>query len=163
MRLVALALLALVLALPAAAAQRPGAAGVLVVSRSFDELRLGASAAAVGARWGARHGRCRGCARTTWYFNRPFRPEGVGVEFRRNRAVAFFTLWQPPGWRTDRGLRLGDPVPRVTELYGPLPRLECGTYYALTLETARTLTAFYVVDEQLWGFGLMRPDVPACR
>jgi hypothetical protein len=162
-RLAALSLLALVLVLPASAAQRPDAGGVLVASRSFDTLRLGASAAAIEARWGRRHGRCRDCRRTTWYFNRPFRPQGVGVEFRTGRAVAFITLWQPPGWRTSKGLRLGDPVPRITELYGPLPRLECGTYYALTLETARTLTAFYVVDEKLWGFGLMRPDVPACR
>jgi hypothetical protein len=138
--------------------------GVVVPSRSFDGLRLGASTSAIEARWGKRHGRCRDCTRTTWYFNtRAYRPQGVGVELRRGRAVAFFTLWKPAGWRTDKGLRLGDPVPRVTELYGPLPRLECGTYYALTLETARTLTAFYVVDGKLWGFGLMRPDVPACR
>lgn len=162
MRLLAASLLVLAAALPASAAQRPGA--VLVASRSFDGLRLGATTAAIEARWGGRHGRCRACRRTTWYFNtRPFEPRGVGVELRNGRAVAFFTLWRPPGWRTDRGLRLGEPVARVTEVYGPLTRLECGSYYALTLETARTLTAFYVVDERLWGFGLMRPDVPACR
>jgi hypothetical protein len=138
--------------------------GVVVPSRSFDGLRLGASTAAIEARWGRRHGRCRDCRATTWYFNeRAFRPQGIGVELRRGRAVAFFTLWRPRRWRTNRNLRLGDPVPRITELYGALPRLECGTYYALTLETARTLTAFYVVDEKLWGFGLMRPGVPACR
>jgi hypothetical protein len=151
-----------ILALSLAVAPRPDG-GVVVPSRSFDGLRLGASTAAVEARWGRRHGRCRGCRRTTWYFNAPFKPQGVGVELRRGRAVGYFTVWKPPGWRTDKGLRLGDPVPRVTEVYGPLPRLECGTYYALTLETARTLTAFYVVDGKLWGFGLMRPDVPACR
>jgi hypothetical protein len=150
------------LALTLAVAPRPE--GVVVPSRSFDGLRLGASAATIEARWGKRHGRCRDCRATTWYFNtRPYQPRGVGVQLRNGRAVAFFTLWKPPGWRTDKNLRLGDPVPRITEVYGPLPRLECGTYYALTLETARTLTAFYVVDEKLWGFGLMRPDVPACR
>ena len=30
-------------------------------------------------------------------------PQGVGVTFRRGRAVALFTLWSPPGWHTDRG------------------------------------------------------------
>jgi hypothetical protein len=140
------------------------ASGVVVPSRSFDGLRLGAGAAAIEARWGTRHGLCRDCRRTTWYFNtRRFRPQGVGVELRNGRAVAFFTLWKPPGWRTNRHLRLGEPVARITEVYGPMTRLECGTYYALTMETARTLTAFYVVDGKLWGFGLMRPDVPACR
>jgi hypothetical protein len=152
---------ALVLAVATAAVPTQG---VLVPSRTFDTLRLGAGTDAIEARWGKRHGVCRDCRRTTWYFNaRPFRPQGVGVELRNGRAVAFFTLWKPRGWRTNRNLRIGDPVPRITEIYGPLPRLECGTYYALTLETARTLTAFYVVDEKLWGFGLMRPDVPACR
>jgi hypothetical protein len=146
-----------------ALATAPADGGVLVPSRSFGGLRLGASTAAVEARWGTRHGRCRSCRATTWYFNTPFKPQGVGVELRRGRAVAYFTIWKPTGWRTDKGLRLGDPVPRVTEVYGPMTRLECGTYYALTLETARTLTAFYVVDGKLWGFGLMRPDVPACR
>lgn len=154
-------LVALVLAAALAAAP---AQGVVVPSRSFDGLRLGATAAAVEARWGTRHGVCRDCRRTTWYFNtRPFRPQGVGVELRSGRAVAFFTLWKPRGWRTSRGLRLDEPVARITEVYGPLTRLECGTYYALTMETARTLTAFYVVDDRLWGFGLMRRDVPACR
>jgi hypothetical protein len=154
---------ALLLALPAAAAERPRG-GVLVPGVSLGGLRLGAGEAAVKARFGTRFGRCRDCARTTWYFNeRPFRREGVGVEFRRGRAVALFTLWKPPRWRTSRGLRLGEPVPRVTQLYGTLPRLECGGYYALTMETARTLTAFYVVDERVWAFGLTRPDVPACR
>jgi hypothetical protein len=155
-------LAAALVALTLIVAPRPDG-GVVVPSRSFDGLRLGASTASIEARWGKRHGRCRGCRATTWYFNEPFKPQGVGVELRRGRAVAFFTLWKPRGWRTGQGLRLGDPVPRVTEVYGPLPRLECGTYYALTLETARTLTAFYVVDGKLWGFGLMRPDVPACR
>lgn len=154
----------LVTALLAAALASAPTNGVVVPSRSFDGLRLGASTSAIEARWGQRHGRCGDCRRTTWYFNtRPFQPRGVGVELRNGRAVAFFTLWKPRGWRTNRNLNLGDPVARITEVYGPLTRLECGTYYALTLETARTLTAFYVVDEQLWGFGLMRPDVPACR
>jgi hypothetical protein len=163
MRMVLAAAVAAVLALPAAAAQRPDG-GVLVPSRSFDGLRLGAGTDAIETRWGTRHGRCRDCRRTTWYFNtRPFHRQGVGVELRGGRAVAFFTLWQPPGWRTNRNLRLGDPVARITQVYGALPRLACGTYHAFTLETARTLTAFYVVDGKLWGFGLMRPDVPACR
>jgi hypothetical protein len=154
---------ALLLALPAAAAERPRG-GILVPGVSFDGLRLGASEAAIKARWGTRFGRCRDCARTTWYFNeRPFRREGVGVELRRGRAVAFFTLWRPRGWGTSRNLRLGVPVARVTQAYGALPRLECGGYYALTMETAHTLTAFYVVDGELWGFGLMRRNVPACR
>jgi hypothetical protein len=27
----------------------------------------------------------------------------------------------------------------------------------------QTVTVFYVVDDEVWGFGLLRSDVPACR
>ena len=49
------------------------------------------------------------------------------------RAAAFFTVWQPRGWKTKEGVRLGDLEPRVTEHYGVLLRVECGTYSALRL------------------------------
>jgi hypothetical protein len=151
--------------LPAStAAGRAAGPGVLEPGRSLAGLHLGATPAQVRAAWGGRFGRCRSCTRPTWYFNeRPFRPQGAGVEFRQGRAAALFTVWAPPGWRTDRGLALGEPVVRVTEVYGALARVECGRYYALTLRTGQAVTAFYVVGEELWGFGLSRPDVPVCR
>jgi hypothetical protein len=60
-------------------------------------------------------------------------------------------------------VRLGDTVARVTEVHGPLTRRECGLYYALVLPRGRTVTAFYVVEERLWGFGLSSPGVSVCR
>jgi hypothetical protein len=42
-------------------------------------------------------------------------------------------------------------------------RVECGGYAALTRMDGQTVTAFYVVDEEVWGFGLLRPGVPVCR
>ena len=77
--------------------------------------------------------------------------------------VALFTVWSPPGWRTDRGLRIDDPAARIAGLYGPLLRANCGTYAVLRLMRGRTTTSFYVVDERVWGFGLSRPSEPACR
>src|SRR5919202_255612 len=97
------ALLALALALPQH--------GVLVPGRSLGGLRLGATRAEVRTAWGASYGRCRGCADETWYFTyRAFTPQGAGVSFRSGRAVALFTLWSPPGWRTSRGLTIGDAI-----------------------------------------------------
>jgi hypothetical protein len=120
--------------------------------------------AEVKAAWGTTFGRCRNCRAPTWYFNyAPFAPEGAGVEFRRGRVSAIFTLWSPRGWRTTRGLRLGDPEARVTELYGPLNRAECGSYHALLLPRGRVVSAIYVADERVWAFALlMRPSQP-CR
>jgi hypothetical protein len=142
----------------------PPRAGLVVPGESFGGLSLGATPAQVRGAWGSRFGRCRDCRARTWYFNlRKFYPQGVGVTFRRGRVVALFTVWSPPGWRTSRGLRIDDPAARIAGLYGPLLRVNCGTYSALTLRRGATTTSFYVVDERIWGFGLSRPGRSACR
>jgi hypothetical protein len=154
--------IALLLAAPASAAAPR--AGVLVPGKSLGRLALGATPAQVRAAWGPRHGTCRGCLAPTWYFNfARFEPEGAGVAFRRGRVVALFTIWAPKGWRTDRGLKIGDDALRATTLYRGLVRITCGTYYALTLNRASAVTSVYVHDEKVWGFGLSRPREPVCR
>jgi len=138
--------------------------GVLVPGESLGGLRLGATRAQVTAAWGEQHGVCRSCRQTTWYFTyRRFEPQGAGVELRRGRVTALFTLWQPPGWRTRQGLRLGDEASRVRALHGPLARTRCSGYEALTLRRGRTLTAFYVLRDEVWGFGLLRAGGRVCR
>ena len=155
---------AALLALAAPAAAAAPAAGKLVPGRSLGGIELGTSAAELERRWGRAYGVCRGCARTTWYFNYyAFQPRGAGVELRRGRVAAVFTLYQPSGWRTIRGLELGDSVVRVTSLYGALVRRECGGYAALELPRGGTTTAFYIVDDRVWGFGLSARGVPVCR
>jgi hypothetical protein len=145
-------------------AQAAPTRGVLVPGTSLGGVELGATKAEVRAAWGSRFGRCRSCARETWYFNfRPFDPKGLGVEFRRGRVAALFTLWQPDGWHTPEGLRLGEHVARATEVYGPLTRRECGGYYALVLPARAAITAFYVVGERLWAFGLLERRSAVCR
>ena len=114
--------------------------------------------------WGNRFGSCRGCREPTWYFNlRKFEPQGAGVAFRSGRSVALFTIWAPHGWRTDRGLRIGDDAARVGALHGPLLRVNCGAYHALTMRRRTAVTAVYVHDGRVWGFGLSRPGLPVCR
>ena len=160
----AAALSAVVLALAAPAAAAPPPVGTLVPGRSLGGIELGATKAAVERRWGRAYGVCRGCERLTWYFNYyAFQPRGAGVELRNGRVAAVFTLYQPLGWRTDRGLELNDPVARVTSIYGALFRRDCVGYYALTLKRGPATTAFYVLDERVWGFGLSAPGVPLCR
>ncbi len=162
MRLAAAIAAALSFALPAAAA--PPGAGVLVPGRSLGGIELGATKAEVERRWGRAYGVCRGCARETWYFNYyAFQPRGAGAEWRNGQVTALFTIYQPLGWRTPTGLALNDPVSRVTGTYGPLERTECDRYSVLTLTGRNVTTAFYVLDNRLWAFGLFRPSVPLCR
>jgi hypothetical protein len=161
-RLALVAALALALAAPAAAS--PPNAGVLVPGRSLGGVELGATKAEVERRWGRAYGVCSGCAAETWYFNYfAFQARGAGVELRKDRVVAVFTIYQPPGWRTTRGLLLGDSVARVTSVYGALVRRECGTYAVLILPGRGATTAFYVLEDQVWAFALLRPGLPLCR
>lgn len=150
------ALTALALSLPHQAVVVPG--------KSFAGLRLGATGLQVTAAWGRSHGRCRDCPQPTWYFTyRKFAPQGAAVSFRNGAVESFFTLWAPPGWHTDRGLAIGDPEPRVTQLYGALPRFQCVTYAALILRRGRTATLFYVYRGKVWGFGLSPAGAPPCH
>lgn len=159
----AVVLTALLIAASTASAAPPRA-GVLVPGKSLGGVSLGASRGDVRAAWGARHGTCRGCRKPTWYFNfARFEPQGAGVTFERGRVVAIFTLWAPGGWRTSRGLEIGDEAARVAALHRGLIRVNCGTYYALTQDHPRAVTAIYVHDEKVWGFGLSRPREPVCR
>ena len=162
MRFVAAFAAALVLAAPAAAA--PPGAGVLVPGRSLGGIELGTTKAKVELRWGRAYGVCRGCAVETLYFNYyAFQPRGAGVELRKGRVAAVFTLYQPLGWRTTRGLTLGDSAARVTSVYGALVRRECGGYSVLVLPGRGATTAFYILDDRLWAFGLYGPGLPLCR
>jgi hypothetical protein len=138
--------------------------GVVVPGQTFAGLRLGATQAQVRAAWGPRSGRCRGCPQPTWYFTyRDFQPQGAGVTFLNGRATALFTIWSPPGWRTNRDLEVGEPEGRITALYGALRRTECGTYAALVLRRGRVDTQFYVYKGEVWGFGLSRAGAPPCH
>ena len=153
---------AFVVCLPAAAA--PPGAGVLVPGRSLGGLELGATKAAVERAWGRAYGVCRSCVRETWYFNYyAFEPRGAGVELEQGRVAAVFTIYSPGGWRTTRGLALGDPASRVRSFYGRLQRVRCRGYEALVLRRRATVTAFYVLDDRLWGFALSRRGLPLCR
>jgi hypothetical protein len=152
------------LVLPVSATASPPRAGIVVPGKRLGGLALGATPGQVQGAWGKRYGRCRDCREPTWYFNfRRFEPQGAGASFRNGTAVALFTLWSPPDWRTNRGLAIGDPAARVAGIYGPLLRTTCTNYYALTIPSRRATTAIYVFDEQVWGFGLLARGQRVCR
>jgi hypothetical protein len=126
-------------------------------------VRLGMTRKQVLAEWGERHGVCRNCRQETWYFNyEPFTPEGTGVVFERGRVVHAFTVWQPDGWRTREGLRLGDPSSGASLVYGSLDRRRCTSYHALLHPGHRAQSVFYVFRDAIWGFGLTKPDASPC-
>lgn len=134
--------------------------GVLVPGRSLAGVRLGDRPAQVERRLGRFHGTCRGCARRTWYFTyEKFTEQGLGVEFRSGRVDAVYTLASPAGWSTAGGLDLGAPAKSLPQLQG----VACHGYRALVARAPDAVTAYYVVDAKLWGFGLLAPRASVCR
>jgi hypothetical protein len=149
-------------------AQPAGAAlprqGTLVPGRSLGGVRLGETAAQVRAALGHSYGLCRGCAVPTWYFTYlRFDRRGLAVELTRGRVSAVYTLWQPGGWSSPHGLRLGAAQAQVTSLAGPLIPIACTGYDALVRDAPHARTAYYVVNGSLWGFGLLRAHENPCR
>lgn len=163
---VSFALTLAALAAPALAA--PPQPGNFAPEAHLGGVEIGMTKAQVTRSWGKRHGVCRDCTRATWYFNyRPFEPQGVAVIFERDRVAYAFTVWRPNGWRTARGLTLGEPASEISKTYGPLDRRECGRgkprpYYALVKPGLRVQTVFYVFRDRLWAFGLTVPDASPC-
>jgi hypothetical protein len=160
-RSVALATALLLLAVPAAA--EPPTGGTFTPGVSLAGVELGLTRSQVLDAWGTRHGVCRGCEESTWYFNeRPFQPEGAGVVFEAGRVVHAFTVWQPEGWITPEGLELGAPAGDIGATYGELAEIDCGHYVALVENTPTAANAYYVYDGEVWGFGLLTRGRSAC-
>jgi hypothetical protein len=155
------AALGIVLTLPAAA--EPPTGGTFTPGASLAGVRLGMTPAEVRAAWGERHGVCRDCRQTTWYFNeRPFQPNGAGVVFARGRVVHAFTVWQPEGWTTPEGLTLGASAGEIGATYGELAQEDCGDYLALVEEAPTARSAFYAYEDEVWGFGLVAAGRSPC-
>ncbi|MEZ5098509.1 MAG: hypothetical protein R3C15_01600 [Thermoleophilia bacterium] len=85
------------------------------------------------------------------------------MTFRNGRVADVFTLFQPPGWRTTRGIALGDTETEVSDAFGPLLQRRCDRYDAYLRIGAKATTIFYVYEGKLWGFGLTQPGRSPCR
>jgi hypothetical protein len=157
--------LALALAAVVATSGTLPKAGVLVPGRSLGGVRLGETAAQVRASLGRFFGVCASCTRTTWYFTYArWEQRGLAVELDGgDRVSAVYTLWQPPGWRTLGGLRLGAAESQVTRRIGSLVPIACRSYDALVRDVQAARTVYYVVSGKLWGFGLMAARADPCR
>jgi hypothetical protein len=162
---VALALIpALLLASAAtAAAPAPPRTGVVVEGRTFGGLPLGLTQTQVRTRWGRRFGVCRDCLAPTWYYTfRAYQGQGIGIQFRHGRSVAYFTLGAPH-WRTGKGLAVGNPVASIQKAYGSIPTINCTGYTVEQAVFRGKLLIVYLNAGQVYGLGLSEPDVNPCR
>jgi hypothetical protein len=160
-RLAAAATAALVL-VSSALAGLPSA-GRLVPGRSLAGVRIGEPQRQVARALGP-HGVCSGCPSPTWYFNvRAFDQHGLGVEFTGGRVSAVYTIWQPDGWTGPKGLALGATQAQVDATAGALFQVTCTGYDAWVNDRKAVRTVYYILNGNLWGFGLMRANANPCR
>jgi hypothetical protein len=140
------------------------AQGVLTPGKSLGGVRLGDTTSEVTERWGSRHTVCAICKRTTWLYSyRGKGPEGAAVSFRNRRVSAVFTLGVPRGWRTSRGVTLGDPAETVQARYGRLLWSRCIGYGALSMRHPGVVTSIYTFGESVYGFALTLPSESICQ
>jgi hypothetical protein len=135
-------------------------AGTLAPGRSLGGVRLGETQAQVRADLGRFYGICGSCTTPTWYFTYgTWTRSGLAVELLRGRVSAVYTVWQPSGWHTAAGLTLGAPRAQVVNT---VPFV-CPGYDALVRDARGIRTVYYVVEDKVWGFGLMHARANPCR
>ena len=79
----------------------------------------------------------------------------------RTVVVAVFSLGSPAGWKTDKGLNMGDPVSNVYNYYGNTGTTLCLGYDTLTVRVGNAVTAFYSAAGVVYGFALVARASPS--
>ncbi len=106
---------------------------------------------------------CEGCKPTTWFYLYPTGdPLGAAVTFRDGRVTAVFTLGAPSGWRTDKGLRVGQLIPQ-NDGRGGVSWKGCLGYGAKSMRDGDTVTSILTQGLAVYGFALTRPSEPVCH
>jgi hypothetical protein len=140
--------------------------GVLVVGKSLAGVKLGFTPRQVRRLWGGNYRPCpKGfCTDPTWLYIYPRgEPLGAAVRFRKNRAIAVFTLGAVPNWRTEQGVAIADPASRVYELYGNPRYTKCIGFEALSIPGKTVVTSFYLTSGVVYGFALTAPGLSPCQ
>ncbi len=140
------------------------ARGVVVPGVSFAGVKIGDTQKRVRALWGNRFESCKYCKDTTWLYEYQFgEPLGAAARFQHNRVVAVFSLGSPAGWKTDKGLAMGDPIANVYQYYSTTGTTRCVGFDAITAKTGKYVTAFYSAAGVIYGFAIVIPTMTVCQ
>ena len=77
-------------------------------------------------------------------------------------VIAVFTLGSPVGWGL-QGLKMGDPVSNVYNLYSNPGDVNCIGYSALTVGSTSATTSFYTANGVIYGFALTARSQSPCE
>ncbi len=77
-------------------------------------------------------------------------------------VTAVFTLGSPVGWGLT-GVKMGDPVSNLYNLYNNPGNVNCVGYGALTIRAGNSTTSFYSANGVIYGFALTAPSQSPCQ
>jgi hypothetical protein len=138
--------------------------GIVVPGISFAGIKLGDTEQRVRAVWGSSFTACGYCKDTTWLYEyRGGEPLGAAARFENGKLVAVFSLGSPAGWKTDKGLYMGDPIENVYQYYPATGTTRCIGFDAITAKTGKSVTAFYSAAGVVYGFAMVIPGMTVCQ
>jgi hypothetical protein len=140
--------------------------GVLIGGQSLAGVRLGYTQARVKSIWGSRYKVCDRsfCPNPTWLYQYSTGEAlGAAVVFEHGKVTAVFTLGSPDGWRTNKGLKMGDVISQVYDYYDTSITTKCIGYDAISYRTGSVTTSFYSSSGYVYGFALTAPSQPICQ
>jgi hypothetical protein len=105
------------------------------------------------------------CREPVWLFQYTRgEPLGIAVKFHNGKTVAVFTLGAITGWKTNGGLKMGDPVSNIYTVY-PAAAIytKCIGFEALSMRTAKSTSSFYTASGVVYGFALTAATEKVCQ
>ena len=105
------------------------------------------------------------CAEPVWLYRYTRgEPLGVAVKFHNGKSVAVFTLGAIAGWKTNAGLKMGDPISTIYSVY-PAAAIytKCIGFEALSMKNGKTTSSFYTASGVVYGFALTAPTEKVCQ
>jgi hypothetical protein len=138
--------------------------GIVIPGVSLAGIKVGDTEQRVRKVWGSNYVTCKYCSDPTWLYEYQLgEPLGTAARFENGKVVAVFTLGSPAGWRTNRGLYIGDPISNVYTIFSRTGTTRCIGFDAVTIRQGNVVTAIYSSAGVVYGFALVTPTMTVCQ
>jgi hypothetical protein len=138
--------------------------GVVIPGVSLAGIRIGDTEQHVREVWGSNFVTCKYCSDPTWLYEyESGEPLGTAARFQKGKVVAVFTLGSPAGWRTNKGLYIGDPISNAYQFFSRTGATRCIGFDAITMRQGNVVTAIYSSAGVVYGFALVTPAMTVCQ
>ena len=138
--------------------------GVVIPGVSLAGVKIGDTEQRVRRLWGGNYVTCKYCSDPTWLYEyQNGEPLGAAARFQKGKVVAVFSLGSPSGWRTNKGLYIGDPISSVYQYFPNTGTTRCIGFDAITSRTGKVVTAVYSSAGVVYGFALVTPWMTVCQ